>query len=76
MLLSARGASALHSSVINMDGVIEATDLSAQGGRILLDGGDNGQVNVSGQLDASSASGKGGRKPLEEIVVNNRFPDA
>ncbi|WP_431635651.1 YDG domain-containing protein [Dyella sp. KULCS107] len=64
VLLSARGASALHSSVINMDGVIEATDLSAQGGRILLDGGDNGQVNVSGQLDASSASGKGGRIDL------------
>ncbi|MGB3749475.1 MAG: YDG domain-containing protein [Rhodanobacter sp.] len=61
VVLSAAAASALHSSVINVDGVIEATELSQRGGRILLDGGDGGQVHVSGRLDASSAAGKGGR---------------
>lgn len=59
VVLSAAAASALHASVINMDGVVEATGLAERGGRILLDGG--GQVNVSGRLDASSAAGKGGR---------------
>ncbi|MRH01137.1 filamentous hemagglutinin N-terminal domain-containing protein [Xanthomonas sontii] len=61
VVLSAAGASALRSSVINMDGVVEATSLGAHGGRILLDGGDAGQVHVSGRLDASSATGQGGR---------------
>ncbi|PZP61044.1 MAG: hypothetical protein DI597_10735 [Pseudoxanthomonas spadix] len=61
VVLSAAGASALRSSVINMDGVVEATSLGVHGGRILLDGGDAGQVHVSGRLDASSATGHGGR---------------
>ncbi|UAY74303.1 YDG domain-containing protein [Pseudoxanthomonas sp. X-1] len=61
VVLSAAGASALRSSVINMDGVVEATSLGVHGGRILLDGGDAGQVHVSGRLDASSATGQGGR---------------
>ncbi|ANH69622.1 YDG domain-containing protein [Mitsuaria sp. 7] len=60
IVLSAPGASALRASVINMDGVIEAKGLSEQGGRIILDGGDLGQVNVTGRLDASSAQGAGG----------------
>ncbi|HEY1399530.1 YDG domain-containing protein, partial [Roseateles sp.] len=60
VVLSAPSASALRASVINMDGVIEAKGLSEQGGRIILDGGDNGQVNITGRLDASSAQGLGG----------------
>ncbi|WP_431288185.1 YDG domain-containing protein [Roseateles chitinivorans] len=60
VVLSAPSASALRASVINMDGVVEAKGLSEQGGRIILDGGDNGQVNVTGRLDASSAQGLGG----------------
>ncbi|MFX1680333.1 YDG domain-containing protein [Mitsuaria sp. CC2] len=60
VVLSAPSASALRASVINMDGVVEAKGLSEQGGRIILDGGDNGQVNVTGRLDASSAQGQGG----------------
>ena len=49
VVLSARGASALRSSVINMDGVIQATDLSERGGRILLSGrmvGEDVQIAV------------------------------
>src|SRR6185437_15922685 len=61
VVLSAAAASALHASVINMDGVVEATGLTERGGRILLDGGDGGQVHVSGRLDASSVLGQGGR---------------
>ncbi|OWQ86155.1 hypothetical protein CDN99_20155, partial [Roseateles aquatilis] len=60
VVLSAPSASALRASVINMDGVIEAKGLSAQGGRIVLDGGEQGQVNVTGRLDATSAQGQGG----------------
>ena len=60
VVLSAPSASALRASVINMDGVIEAKGLSAQGGRIVLDGGEQGQVNITGRLDATSAQGQGG----------------
>ncbi|UXH79864.1 YDG domain-containing protein [Roseateles amylovorans] len=60
VVLSAPSASALRASVINMDGVIEAKGLSQQGGRIVLDGGSQGQVTVSGQMDASSAQAAGG----------------
>jgi len=61
VLLTAAAASALHASVINMDGVVEASSLTERGGRILLDGGDTGQVHVGGTLDASAAAGTGGR---------------
>ncbi|MBA4342329.1 MAG: hypothetical protein C0423_09275 [Methylibium sp.] len=61
VLLSAQGASALRASVLNMDGVVEAKGLSQQGGRIVLDGGDFGNVNLRGALDASSAQAQGGR---------------
>jgi filamentous hemagglutinin family protein len=60
VVLSAPSASALRASVINMDGVVEAKGLSAQGGRIVLDGGADGQVHVTGRLDASAAQGQGG----------------
>lgn len=59
--LTARGANALMSEVINTSGVIEARGLSAQGGRIVLDGGNEaGSVVASGTLDASAAQGPGG----------------
>jgi len=59
--LTARGANALMSEVINTSGVIEARGLSAQGGRIVLDGGNEaGSVVARGALDASAAQGQGG----------------
>jgi filamentous hemagglutinin family protein len=58
--LSARSAGQAVATVVNNDGVIEATGLSERGGHIVLDGGDNGAVHVSGRLDASSASAEGG----------------
>ncbi|MBB6065212.1 YDG domain-containing protein [Pseudoxanthomonas broegbernensis] len=61
VILSASSASALRSSVINLDGVVEATGLSERGGRIVLDGGEVGEVRVGGRLDASSQGAGGGR---------------
>ncbi|MDY0748687.1 YDG domain-containing protein [Paucibacter sp. R3-3] len=58
--LSARSASAAVATVVNNEGVIEATGLSESGGHIVLDGGDNGAVHVAGTLDASSAAAQGG----------------
>ncbi|KAI1694318.1 hemagglutination activity domain-containing protein [Ditylenchus destructor] len=56
VVLSAPSASALRASVINMDGVIEAKGLSAQGGRIVLDGGEQGQIHVGGGWQGNDAS--------------------
>jgi trimeric autotransporter adhesin len=39
--------------VINMDGVIQARSVVEKNGKIILMGGDAGEVNVSGTLDAS-----------------------
>jgi len=58
--LSARSASAAVATVVNNEGVIEATGLSESGGHIVLDGGDKGAVHVAGTLDASSAAAQGG----------------
>jgi filamentous hemagglutinin family protein len=58
--LSARSASAAVATVVNNEGVIEATGLSEDGGRIVLDGGSNGAVHVAGTLDASSSAAQGG----------------
>ncbi len=57
--LSAAAAGAVRASVVNNEGVIEAQGLSQQGGRIVLDGGAQGEVHVGGRLDASG--GQGGR---------------
>lgn len=70
--LSARSASTAMATVVNNEGVIEATGLSTQGGRIVLDGGTNGDVHVAGLLDASAASAQGGRITVtgEQITLN------
>ncbi|MDN3543036.1 YDG domain-containing protein [Kinneretia asaccharophila] len=72
VLLSAQGASALRASVLNMDGVIEARGLSLQGGRIMLDGGEQGSVQLRGTLDAGSTQGQGGRIEVQgrDISLN------
>jgi filamentous hemagglutinin family protein len=46
---------------INNTGVVRATTVASEGGRILLRAGNGGTVISSGTLDASSASGQGGR---------------
>lgn len=59
-ILTARGASAALASAVNNSGVVEASSLTRQGGRILLDAG-GGQTTVTGTLNASSANDLGGR---------------
>lgn len=60
--LSAAAAGAVRASVVNNEGVIEAQGLSQHGGRIVLDGGAQGEVHVGGRLDASGdQGGQGGR---------------
>jgi filamentous hemagglutinin family protein len=53
VFLTARATDNLLDTVLNMDGVIEATSLSAHNGVIRLDGGPSGVVAVNGTLDAS-----------------------
>jgi len=59
VMISAGQASNVVSSVINLDGIVRATSLENQAGRIVLSGG-SGAVNVSGTLDASSVNNQGG----------------
>ncbi len=60
VMLTARAADELTQAVVNQEGVIEATGIREQGGRIVLDA-EGGMATVSGVLDASSAEGSGGR---------------
>lgn len=54
VVMTAKSAGDILSTVVNNSGTIEAKTLRKnEKGRILLDGGDNGQVEVSGTLDAS-----------------------
>ena len=61
--LSARALSAMATQVINQSGQIQANSIHTRDGKIILDGGDTGEVVVSGQLDASgkTADAKGGQ---------------
>ena len=54
LVMTAKSAGDLMSTVVNNTGVIEAKTLHANDkGEILLDGGESGQVEVSGTIDAS-----------------------
>lgn len=54
IVMTAKSAGDVMSTVVNNTGVIEAKTLHTNDkGEILLDGGENGQVEVSGTLDAS-----------------------
>ncbi|MGH1399230.1 MAG: right-handed parallel beta-helix repeat-containing protein [Alphaproteobacteria bacterium] len=44
-------------NVINMDGVIDVSSVEVKGGKIILHGGNHGNVNVGGKIDASGAQG-------------------
>jgi filamentous hemagglutinin family protein len=61
VLLTARAVKGVIDQVINTSGVISATAVSGEGGRIVLSGGDAGTVAIGGTVDASArAAGKGG----------------
>ena len=62
VLMSARASNALTQTVVNNEGIIEATTLDNRSGKIFLDGGFySGTVNVAGTLDASAPDhGNGG----------------
>ena len=57
VMLTARAAANLVTNVISMKGEIVATSAHQAGGKIVLDGGQSGDVNVAGSLDASGTSG-------------------
>lgn len=76
IVMTAKSAGDVMSSVVNNTGVIEAKTLHANDkGEILLDGGENGQVEVSGTLDASgteSGQSAGSIKVIgQKTVVND-----
>ena len=54
--LSANVAKGIVSNAINMDGIIEATSASTQGGTIILSGGNSG-VSITSTANASGISG-------------------
>ncbi|WP_262965172.1 filamentous hemagglutinin N-terminal domain-containing protein, partial [Methylobacter psychrophilus] len=57
VILTAKAIDSLTKAAVNNSGIIEAKGMTAQGGRIMLDGGD---VTNSGTLDVSSATQAGG----------------
>ncbi|MEY4363705.1 MAG: hypothetical protein RLZZ24_1057 [Pseudomonadota bacterium] len=62
VVMSARSASTIMRTVINNTGSIQAPTLVEKGGRIVLEGGEQGVVRVGGNLNASAtdSGGKGG----------------
>ena len=61
VLLTARAVKGVIDQVINTDGVISATTVSGQEGRIVLSGGEAGTVAIGGTVDVSAkAGGQGG----------------
>ena len=59
VVMTAKSAADIATSVVNNSGVISAQSMQQQGGRIILDG-TNGLTTVSGTLNASSPDGVGG----------------
>ncbi|UWX57108.1 filamentous hemagglutinin N-terminal domain-containing protein [Chlorobaculum sp. MV4-Y] len=72
VVMTAKAADALMKSVVNQTGIVQATGMKEDGGRIILDV-DGGQTTVSGTLDASSAEGKGGSVVVtgDNVLVQN-----
>jgi filamentous hemagglutinin family protein len=60
VLLTARAVKGVIDNVINTDGLISATTVASENGRIVLSGGNAGTVAIGGRIDASGASGQGG----------------
>jgi len=57
VLLTARAVKGVIDNVINTEGLISATTVASQGGRIVLSGGDAGAVALGGRIDVSAADG-------------------
>lgn len=60
VVLTANAAQNVVNNVVNHSGVIEARTVSQQNGKIILGGGDNGNVTVSGTIDASGQTNETG----------------
>lgn len=61
VLMTAKATDALLSTVINVDGLVQARSVGVRDGAIVLEGGTSGVVAVSGTLDASGrAAGQTG----------------
>ena len=57
--LTVNAAKGLVDNVINMEGVTTVSSVEQVGGKIVLKGGDSGNVRVAGELDASGKQGGG-----------------
>ena len=68
VLISADAAAGALAGVVNVDGLVEASSLIAQGGRITLAAG-GGTVRVGGELAATSGAARGGDIDLSGGVV-------
>lgn len=60
VVMSAQTADALAATVVNQQGIVRAQSLAERNGRIVLDGGSNGETLVSGTLDATGGAGLAG----------------
>ncbi len=60
VLLTAQAVKGVVDEVIHTGGIVAATSVSGQGGRIVLSGGEAGRVTIAGRLDTSSSTGTGG----------------
>ena len=69
VLLSAKGFSETAQAVVNNTGVIEATGISREGGRIMLGAGPGGDIAQAGTLDVSSDTANGGLVTLEADTI-------
>ncbi len=78
VLLTAKASEALLQTVVNNTGIIEAQTLENRGGRIVLDGGDDGSVQVAGTLDARATQGRGGAIEVtgQHVALTNASLDA
>ncbi len=67
--LTAAAAKEAVDNIINVEGVINASSFEEVGGKIVLNGGDQGAVSVAGTLDASGNTGGGSIEVTGENVV-------
>ncbi|WP_141699225.1 two-partner secretion domain-containing protein, partial [Candidatus Thiosymbion oneisti] len=61
VLITAAAAEGIVDQAVQVGGKIHARSVSADGGEIVLDGGNHGTVAVTGVLDASSRNSRGGK---------------
>jgi filamentous hemagglutinin family protein len=78
VLISVASARDAARHAINLSGVVEANSVSGHDGKIIIGGGEGGDVTVSGNITATSASGKGGDITVtgKNIALNEATLDA